>query len=192
MGVPRCMQPRGPAQNGTHHGQQSQAPRELMVGGPCAHLDPPHLLLQAETEDLAEAAGVGIEDCLGVAKAAEPGQHVVQLMGKGIQITPAEQRAPWSGLPAAGTPCRGLGWCPHSSQCLGLSLRRSQGPQDPLLAQRRRVVPGNGQLPPPDILRPSSAAAPGRSGTAPSVWRLLSSLSRCARCGREGPIAYPH
>lgn len=51
---------------------------------------PPHLLLQAETQDLAEAAGVGIEDCRGVAKAAEPGQHVVQLRGKGIQVTPEE------------------------------------------------------------------------------------------------------
>lgn len=48
-GCPGCMQPRGPAQNGTHHEQQPQAPRELMVCGPCALLDPPHLPLQAET-----------------------------------------------------------------------------------------------------------------------------------------------
>ena len=34
--------------------------------------------------DLAKAAGVGIEDCFGVAKAAKQGQHVVQLEGEGI------------------------------------------------------------------------------------------------------------
>lgn len=38
-----------------------------------------HSLLQAETELLAKAAGIGIEDGLGMAKAAEHGQYVLQL-----------------------------------------------------------------------------------------------------------------
>lgn len=38
-----------------------------------------HSLLQAEAELLAEAAGIGVEDGLGVAKAAEHGQYVLQL-----------------------------------------------------------------------------------------------------------------
>ena len=52
------------------------------MGAP-AHLDPRHSLLQAEAQDLAKAAGVGVEDCLGVAKAAKQGQHSVQLGGQG-------------------------------------------------------------------------------------------------------------
>lgn len=120
-----------------------------------------------------------------MAKAAEPGQHVVQLVGTGIQIGPAEQRAPGQASQLWAL----CAWDPAGAPTAG-NVRavpeETPGPEDPVPAGRRRVVPGNGQLPPPDILRPPSAAAPGRSGSARSAWRLLSSLSRCAHCGREG------
>lgn len=53
------------------------------MSAPCAHQDSRHSLLQAEAEDLAKAAGVSIEDCLGVAKAAEQEQNAIQLCGGG-------------------------------------------------------------------------------------------------------------
>lgn len=61
------------------------------MSAPCARQDPRHSLLQVEAEDLAEAAGVGIEDCLGVAKAAEYEQHAIQLCWGGAF------KYPWDG-----------------------------------------------------------------------------------------------
>lgn len=86
--VPRAHMARGPCSGGTHQGLDPRVAvsgsqsGEPAVGAP-AHLDPRHSPLQAEAQDLAEAAGIGVEDCLGMAKAAEQGQHGVQLGGRG-------------------------------------------------------------------------------------------------------------
>lgn len=99
MRVPRVHVARGPCSDGTHRGLDPRAAAsgsqsgELAVGAP-AHLDPRHSLLQAEAQDLAEAAGVGVEDCLGVAKAAEQGQHSVQLGGQGGHSSTSGRSSP--------------------------------------------------------------------------------------------------
>lgn len=91
--VPRAHMAQGPCSGGTHQGLDPRVAvsgsqsGEQAVGAP-AHLDPCHSPLQAEAQDLAEAAGIGVEDCLGMAKAAEQGQHGVQLGGRGdIQVS---------------------------------------------------------------------------------------------------------
>ena len=71
----------GPTEGWTQ-GWQSRAPNLGPAVGAPAHLDPRHSLLQAEAQDLAEAAGIGVEDCLSMAKTAEQGQHGVQLGGR--------------------------------------------------------------------------------------------------------------
>lgn len=58
---------------------------------------PPYSLLQAETEGLAKAAGIGIKHCFGMAKATENRQHIGQLFrGGDIRIWEA------AGVPTSG------------------------------------------------------------------------------------------
>lgn len=51
--------------------------------GAPAHLDPCHHHCRQRHRTWPGCAGIGVEDCLGMAKAAEQGQHGVQLGGRG-------------------------------------------------------------------------------------------------------------
>lgn len=134
-----------------------------------------------------------------MAKAAEQRQDVIQLDGGRAFKYPQEQQ-----------------WCPLISSpvedtlCLG--TRQVHGRPVTLLrpplttagnawGKLRGMRPKGGRFlldpwkmasqPSPDILCPWSAPGPGCVRTAPSFWQLLSSLSHCAHCRREGLVGSP-
>lgn len=100
---------------------------------------------------MAEAAGVGIEDCLGVAKAAEQRQDVIQLDGGRAFKYPQEQQwCPLISSPAEDTLCLGTRQV-HGRPVTLLrpplttagnawgKPKTNQRPETTVLAQRRKV-----------------------------------------------------